>query len=105
MHIIRHQREFFDGTGYPDQLRAEQIPVGSRILLAANALDAMSTDRVYRSCRSLDQAVTEMRDLAGAQFDPKIVDCVDRLVRERRPEIEQRVNATADALHFPSCVF
>ncbi len=104
MHIIRHQREYFDGTGYPDQLAAEQIPIGSRILLAANALDAMTTDRVYRPCRSLAIAIAEMRELSGVQFDPKIVDCVGQLVHEQQSEIEERIRTTSESLNLSACV-
>jgi diguanylate cyclase (GGDEF)-like protein/putative nucleotidyltransferase with HDIG domain len=70
---IKHSHEHYDGSGYPDQLAGEQIPLASRILLVADAFDAMTSDRPYRSALSHEQAVTELRRNAGRQFDPRCV--------------------------------
>jgi putative nucleotidyltransferase with HDIG domain len=72
--IVLAHHEFFDGTGYPRQLRGEQIPLGARIMSIANALDAMLSDCHYRNALSLSQAREEIRRCAGTQFDPKIVE-------------------------------
>ena len=71
--IIRHQREHYDGSGIPGQLRGDQIPIGSRILMVVDAFDAMTTDRVYRDRTSIEDAVAELVRYSGKQFDPKVV--------------------------------
>jgi diguanylate cyclase (GGDEF)-like protein/putative nucleotidyltransferase with HDIG domain len=75
---IRHHHERFDGTGYPDRLRGEEIPLGARIIHVADALDSMLTTRIYRAARPLDEALEELRRSAGTQFCPR---CVSALVR------------------------
>jgi putative nucleotidyltransferase with HDIG domain len=72
--IVLGHHEFFDGTGYPRQLRGEQIPLGARIISIANALDAMLSDWPYRDARPMSYAREEIRRCAGKQFDPKIVE-------------------------------
>jgi putative nucleotidyltransferase with HDIG domain len=72
--IVLGHHEFFDGTGYPRQLRGEQIPLGARIISIANALDAMLSDWPYRNAVSMSYAREEIRRCAGTQFDPKIVE-------------------------------
>lgn len=79
--IIRHHHESFDGSGYPDGLKGEEIPLGARILCVADAFDAMTTERVYRTAFSMEQAVAELQSKAGQQFDPRVVAAfVDRVV-------------------------
>src|SRR2546430_5243624 len=73
---IRNHHENYDGTGYPDGLAGEEIPVGARIVMIADTLDAMTTDRPYRKALSLQKALEEMLKYAGRQFDPKLVDLV-----------------------------
>jgi HD-GYP domain-containing protein (c-di-GMP phosphodiesterase class II) len=70
--VLAHQ-EFYDGTGYPRGLRGEQIPLGARIFAIADALDAMISDRPYRSALSIQHARDEINRCAGTQFDPEIV--------------------------------
>ena len=72
--IVLAHHEFFDGSGYPRQLRGEQIPLGARIISIANALDAMLSDCPYRNALRMSQAREEIRRCAGTQFDPKIVE-------------------------------
>jgi putative nucleotidyltransferase with HDIG domain len=72
--IVLAHHEFFDGSGYPRQLRGEQIPLGARIVSVANALDAMLSDWPYRNALSMSHAREEIRRCAGTQFDPKIVE-------------------------------
>jgi len=71
--IVRHHHERYDGNGYPDQLRAEEIPLGARILAVADALDAMTSDRPYREAHSFDFAKTEILKGSGTHFDPEVV--------------------------------
>jgi putative two-component system response regulator len=70
--IIRHHHERWDGGGYPDGLRHTAIPIGARVVALVDAFDAMTHDRVYRSARSVADAMGEISRLAGRQFDPDI---------------------------------
>jgi putative nucleotidyltransferase with HDIG domain len=72
--IVLAHHEFFDGSGYPRQLRGEQIPLGARIISIANSLDSMLSDWPYRDALPMSQAREEIRRCAGTQFDPKIVE-------------------------------
>lgn len=72
--IIRHHHERFDGTGYPDRLSGEEIPLPSRILSVADVYDAVTTDRSYRKKMSQETAVKIIRENSGTQFDPDIVE-------------------------------
>jgi diguanylate cyclase (GGDEF)-like protein/putative nucleotidyltransferase with HDIG domain len=70
--IVRHEHERFDGGGYPDGLAGEDIPIGSRIILACDAYHAMTSDRPYRQAMSHGAAIEEIAKCAGTQFDPKV---------------------------------
>jgi diguanylate cyclase (GGDEF)-like protein len=70
---VLHHHERWDGSGYPDGLAGEEIPLGSRILYVAEVYDAMTFGRLYRSPRTRDQALAEIDRCAGAQFDPQVV--------------------------------
>ena len=74
---ILHSHEHFDGSGYPDGLSGNGIPLASRILLVADAFDAMMSDRPYRDAVSREAALRELEEHAGGQFDP---DCVELLL-------------------------
>jgi len=71
---IRHHHENWDGTGYPDGLRGEAIPIASRIIMFADTIDAMTTDRPYRAALSETEVRSEFLKLSGRQFDPTICD-------------------------------
>ncbi len=81
---IRNHHENYDGTGYPDGLAADEIPIGSRIIMVADTLDAMTSDRPYRKALSLQRALEELVKHAGRQFDPKLVDIVSKSASIRR---------------------
>ncbi len=79
---VRHSHEHWDGTGYPQGLREARIPLPSRILLVADALDAMTSERPYRRPMELNDAISELERCAGSQFDPQ---CVELLVEALSP--------------------
>jgi HD-GYP domain-containing protein (c-di-GMP phosphodiesterase class II) len=70
--IVRHEHERWDGTGYPDGLIGEQIPLGSRIILASDTYHAITSDRPYRAARSHAEAIDQLTEGAGSQFDPAV---------------------------------
>jgi PAS domain S-box-containing protein/putative nucleotidyltransferase with HDIG domain len=80
--IVRHHHERIDGTGYPDGLKGEEIPLLARILSVADAYDSITADRPYRKSPRLDYALSELRNNAGTQFDPKIVDALLEVISQ-----------------------
>jgi HD-GYP domain-containing protein (c-di-GMP phosphodiesterase class II) len=96
---IRNHHENYDGTGYPDGLIGEAIPIGARIIMIADTIDAMTTDRPYRKALSLQRALEEMAKHAGKQFDPKLVALVSKSPSIRRLLGPQLVT---DAPNVPS---
>ena len=78
--IVRCAHEHYDGTGYPDHLSGEQIPLESRIVLACDAYHAMTTDRPYRRSLSEEEARQRLIEGSGAQFDPQVVDALLRVL-------------------------
>jgi diguanylate cyclase (GGDEF)-like protein/putative nucleotidyltransferase with HDIG domain len=83
--FVRHHHERWDGGGYPDGLRGEQLPLEARILAVSDAIEAMASDRPYRRARSMSQIVAELRRCAGAQFDPAVAEAFVRII-EREGE-------------------
>jgi HD-GYP domain-containing protein (c-di-GMP phosphodiesterase class II) len=81
----RTSRPRYDGRGYPDGLAAGDIPIASRITLACDAYHAMTSDRPYRRALTREQALIELRDNAGSQFDPDVIAALLTLV-ESDPE-------------------
>jgi PAS domain S-box-containing protein/putative nucleotidyltransferase with HDIG domain len=71
--IIRHHHEQMDGTGYPDGLKGEDIPLFARILCVADSFDSMTSDRPYRPARNKEYAISELKICSGTQFDPAVV--------------------------------
>jgi HD-GYP domain-containing protein (c-di-GMP phosphodiesterase class II) len=71
--IVRSSHERYDGTGYPDGLRGDSIPLGSRVVFVCDAFHAMTSDRPYGLARSIDSALVELSECAGSQFDPAVV--------------------------------
>ncbi len=75
---VRHHHENYDGTGYPMGLAGRAIPVGARVIMLADTMDAMTTDRPYRTALSYERVVEELRKFSGRQFDPSLVEAVVR---------------------------
>lgn len=73
---VLHHHENYDGTGYPMGLSARSIPIGARIIMIADTMDAMTTDRPYRKALSYERVIQELRRLGGMQFDPELVETV-----------------------------
>jgi diguanylate cyclase (GGDEF)-like protein/putative nucleotidyltransferase with HDIG domain len=95
---VLHHHEHWDGSGYPDGLAGEDIPFGSRVILVADAYDAMTSNRSYRSASSAAQALAEIRRRAGAQFDPDVVSALERcVVRGLEDEGGAHLHAVADS--------
>ena len=83
--VVRHVRERWDGTGYPDGLKGEQIPLGARIFAIADAFEAITAGRPWRAKRSVTESVQELRLRAGTQFDPTLIEPFILLVNELQP--------------------
>jgi len=82
---VLHHHERWDGSGYPDGLAGERIPLGARIIFVSDAFDAMTSDRLYRESLSFDDAVAEVERCAGSQFDPEVVNAFLACVRAQVP--------------------
>lgn len=85
--LLHHER--FDGTGYPKRLQGQEIPMESRVLAVAEAYDAMRSERPWRAALSHDAALGELRNGAGTQFDPAVVDAFMRLYEAEPPEVQE----------------
>jgi HD-GYP domain-containing protein (c-di-GMP phosphodiesterase class II) len=84
LQVVLHHHEWWDGGGYPHHLRSERIPLGARIVAVADAFDAMSSDRPYRT-RMSDQEVDQiLREGAGRQWDPEVINAFFRCRDEIR---------------------
>jgi putative nucleotidyltransferase with HDIG domain len=79
---IRHHHERMDGLGYPDRLAGQEIPLPSRIILVADAFDALISDRPYRPARTAVEAFAELFAHSGTQFDPDCVAALERMLRD-----------------------
>ncbi len=81
--IIKHHQECFNGTGYPEGLQGDNIPLGARIIAVADAFGAMTTDRPYRKALSIGEAVKELEKYSGTQFDPHLVEIFISILRRK----------------------
>jgi diguanylate cyclase (GGDEF)-like protein len=81
--LVRSSHERWDGGGYPDGLKGEEIPLGARIVAVCDAFDAMVSERPYKSALPVDHALAELRRCAGSQFDPAVVEAFALVVSER----------------------
>ena len=94
---VRYHHENYDGSGYPDGLAGRAIPIGSRIIMIADTIDAMTTDRPYRKALSFERVVQELHRFSGKQFDPELVN-----VCLKSPSVRKLVEARVDSQHLPS---
>lgn len=95
--LVRSSHEHWDGSGYPDRLCGEEIPLGARIVTVCDAYEAMTTERAYRSAVPHDTACRELRRCAGGQFDPAVVEAFLAVMEERGDELELDAAQTAAA--------
>src|SRR5215213_4870508 len=93
--IVRSCHERWDGAGYPDGLRGEEIPLAARIVFCCDAYSAMTTDRPYRAAIEPELALTELRANSGSQFEPRIVEAVRTVVKR---DLESETQPYADAV-------
>jgi HD-GYP domain-containing protein (c-di-GMP phosphodiesterase class II) len=81
---VRHHHEWYDGCakGYPHRLAGDQIPLPSRVIVVADTVEAMTSDRPYRKALSIDVVVSELHKFSGTQFDPVVVDAFLKLLED-----------------------
>ncbi len=79
--VVRHHHERYDGKGYPDGIKGEEIPLEARIIAVADTYDAITSDRIYRKGRTHDEAIAELKRVAGTQLDPEIVEIFCKVVK------------------------
>lgn len=89
--IVRHHHERYDGKGYPDGLKGEDIPLASRIVLIADTFDAMISDRPYRKGLSYDVAFEELEEFSGSQFDAKLVSYFIKALRTGEQTVSSQI--------------
>ncbi|MBL8232290.1 MAG: HD domain-containing protein [Bryobacterales bacterium] len=98
--IVRHHHEKWDGSGYPDGLKGEEIPIGARILAAVDCLDALVSDRQYRRAFPIDEAMRILIRERGKSFDPRVVLALERRYQEYerlvRESLEERIKLTTE---------
>jgi putative nucleotidyltransferase with HDIG domain len=103
---VRHHHERWDGLGYPNGLAGEAIPIGARIILISDTIDAMTTDRPYRRRLSVDTVLNELMKCKGTQFDPRIVDVAIGSVAVRHlissPSVDAREHIAQGIVRRPS---
>jgi HD-GYP domain-containing protein (c-di-GMP phosphodiesterase class II) len=96
LQIARSSHERIDGDGYPDGLAGEDIPLPARIVLVADAFDALTSDRPYRARRSLTAAMDELRAHVGTQFCPRVIDALEAIYREEPTVLGEAAPPAAD---------
>jgi len=89
--IVRAHHESWDGSGYPDGLKGEEIPIGARLLTAVDWFDALASERPYRKALPLEEAMAFMRAGAGIQFDPQIVELLEKNYLELEERARQQI--------------
>lgn len=83
--VVRSHHEWYNGNGYPDGAKGDEIPLHSQLIALADAFDAMTTDRPYRKALSSEEAVNEILQFRGTQFSPELADAFAKMVREMPP--------------------
>lgn len=94
--IIYHHQERYDGKGYPDGIKGEQIPIGARIIAVLDTYDAMTTDRPYRKALSREAAIAEVKRCSGTQFDPQVVEVFLQILMEEEKEGDKSISMSTD---------
>jgi ribonuclease P protein subunit RPR2 len=89
--VVRHHHERWDGTGYPDGLAGDAIPIAARVFAVADALDALTTDRPYRPASSFPDAREEIRRSSGSQFDPAVVAAYEAVADDTFAALRERL--------------
>ena len=103
--IVRSHHEKWNGEGYPDGLKGEEIPIGARILGVVDCLDALTSDRQYRKALPLEEAMQKIVEGAGIQFDPQVVEILQRRCNELESFALRRMEETSDdALSFSQTI-
>ena len=97
--IVRSHHEWWNGAGYPDGLKGEEIPIGARILSAVDCFDALISDRPYRKGMSVPEALALVKSMSGIQFDPQVVTVLDNLYPTLSTEDELAVDLTFTPLN------
>jgi len=85
--IVRAEHERWDGAGYPDGLKGEEIPIEARIIHACDAFHAMASDRSYRQALPVQDIITEFREKSGTQFDPRVVEVMLQVIEQEKPKV------------------
>jgi len=98
LHGVRSHHEHFDGSGYPDGLKGEAIPIEARVMAVADAFDAMTSNRPYRPAMPEEEALQELRRNAGAHFDPRVVAAFEEIYPAVKRTLEHMRPRTAAAL-------
>ena len=95
--LVLYHHEHFDGNGYLEGLKGEEIPLGARILMVADSFEAMTSDRPYSKSMSKEESVAELKDKAGSQFDPRVVQAFMRVLdQEKQKEFDDLYSSTDD---------
>jgi putative nucleotidyltransferase with HDIG domain len=84
---VLHHHERWDGTGYPEGLAGDAIPIGARVIFVADAFDAMTSNRLYRPALTHDAALAEVERCSGTQFDPEVVTAFLTVIGTREPAV------------------
>jgi diguanylate cyclase (GGDEF)-like protein/putative nucleotidyltransferase with HDIG domain len=99
--IVRSHHERWDGTGYPEGLKGEEIPQGARVLAAVDCLDALASHRQYRGALSLDAAMEKVASMSGSAFEPRIVKVLQRRYHELEKMVESDSTAVEETTESP----
>jgi putative nucleotidyltransferase with HDIG domain len=100
--LIRHHHESWDGTGYPDGMKGEEIPLISRIISVADMYDAMTSDRPYRSRRTHADAVEEIKNTTGSKLDPRVAEAFLQVLKEIAPSHGSQSDADSTLVIQPT---
>jgi putative nucleotidyltransferase with HDIG domain len=93
--VVRAHHEWYNGEGYPDGIKGDEIPLHAQLIALADAFDAMTTDRPYREALSSEEAIDEILGFRGTQFSPELADAFAKMVREMPPMDETTLKSMA----------